>query len=490
MYEDFDEKIIKEVIVLSNLNNVGNDSFSGYFNTWRMEWQKEKEYPNKSKEEIEAEVNEEKKEKMNNLIKESIKYYQIDSDKKKELEKVFKQMKLKINFNSQPRILRDGKFYTISKGVFTLYDERFFKKIIEIKFEDNNEITSAIQLDNKDLVFFARDQLIIYRFQNEKYCLFQKIDENRAGYESQMAYSGCMAYPKTYGSLFIKEISGNRFICVSNYGFKIYALNDKNEYTIVLLETYYQSIRTIYELDKDNFIFCTQIDCGASLGGPAHNILMIDKINLKEITNTEKENRLKKLGGRNYYDEYDYYGRRNEKQAKQITGEDNKRIIGSLKYTCNTQKFLEYSSYGGHHYFKGSTILKNKFFITGIDGNILIFDISTGKQLKRYEVLAEGENNLFLCGCNIKKWYNNNDNQFILNIKGNIILFELTNNNELQIINQAYFKDITSLKHLNEKNNQFYDDNREDDSYHCSYSYSFFGDNKDDNKNVIVSIFY
>ena len=115
MYEDFDEKIIKEVIVLSNLNNVGNDSFSGYFNTWRMEWQKEKEYPNKSKEEIEAEINEEKKEKMNNLIKESIECCRVGNDKKKELEKVFKQMKLKINFNSQPRILRDGKFYTISK---------------------------------------------------------------------------------------------------------------------------------------------------------------------------------------------------------------------------------------------------------------------------------------------------------------------------------------------------------------------------------------
>ena len=487
MYNDFNENSPKEVIILSDLINVGRNSFCGYFDTWSMEWEKEKEYPNKSKEEIEKEVKKEKIDKIQNLKEESIKYYQIDNEKKQELDQVFKQIKLKINFNSQPRILRDGKFYTISNGVFTVYDERFFKKLIEIKFEVNIKIFSAIQLDNKDLVFFAKDQLIIYRLQNEKYFLFQIIDENAAGYKSQMAFSGCMGYPKTYSALFIKEISENRFICVSNYGFKIYSLNDKNEYSIVLLETYRESIRTIYELDKDNFIFCTQIDCGASLGGPDHNRLMIDKINLKKINNEEKEKRLKELEGRNYNYDYDYFGRRNEKQVKQITKEDAKRTIESLKYTYNHNKFFEYSTYGGHHYFKGNIILKsNKFFITGIDNNILIFDIFTGKQLKRYEVLAEGDDNLFVCGCNIKKWNNNKDNEFIININGNIILFELTNESELKIISKAYFKDITSLKYLNEKNNQFYDDNTKEHSDDSPYFRPFYHDYESNN----VSIFY
>ena len=150
------------------------------------------------------------------------------------------------------------------------------------------------------------------------------------------------------------------------------------------------------------------------------NALIIDKIHLKEITNEEKE---------------------------------------SLKYTNNHIKFIKYND-EGKHYFKGNIILKKKFLITVIDNNIFIFYIFTGTVFKRYEVLIEDENkdNLFICGCNIKKWNNNNDNEFILYIKGNIILFELTNDIELKIINKAYFKEITSLKHLNEKNNQFYDD--------------------------------
>ena len=111
--------------------------------------------------------------------------------------------------------------------------------------------------------------------------------------------------------------------------------------------------------------------------------------------------------------------------------------------------------------------------------------------MKRYEVLSEGEDDLFKYGCNIKKWNDNNDNEFILNIKGNIILFELTNDNELKIIYQAFFQDFSSLKHLNEKKNKFYDDKTIEDSYRSSCFYPFLyyykrGVNKDTN----VSIFY
>ena len=455
MSKDFDENIKEEVIILSDLKYSGT-----------MILKKEEEYPKKSKIETEG-----KEEKNNNtfILKNYMKYYQIDNEKTKELEKVFKQIKLKINFNSQPRILREGKFYTISKGVFTIYDERFFKILLEIKFEENYKIFSAIQLDNKDLVFLAENQLIIYRLQNEKYFLFQKIDENRAGFKLQNAYSGCIGYQKPYVALFIKEISGNRFICVSNYGFKIYSLNDKNKYSIDLLEKYYESIRAIYELDKDNFIFCTQIDFSSSSGGPEHNTLIIDKINLKAITNEEKENKLKNLGD------------------KMENKKDVKRIIELLKYTYCHNEFLKYGIYDELHYFKGNTILKNKFFITGIDKNILIFDILTGKLLKKYKVLGTS----FKSGCNIKKWNNNEDNEFIINSNGKIILFELTNDKELKIINQVYFQDIKSLKHLNEKNNQFYDDNSKEDSFCNSNIRSFdYNYKRNDNKNVSVSIFY
>ena len=231
---------------------------------------------------------------MNILKKESIKYYQIDDAKNKELEQIFNKINLKIIFPSKARILRDGKFYTISKGCFTIYKEKFYNKLFEIKIRGSDKITSVIELDNKDIIFFKNEQLIIYRLKDGKYSLFQKIKESRVGYELQFLSSGCSGYPKDYRTLYIKEISGNRFISVSNYGFKIYALNDKNEYSIVLLENFHECIQKIYELDKDNFIFCSKIDCDDSMSGPAHNILILERIQLKEIFTKRKRCKIKR----------------------------------------------------------------------------------------------------------------------------------------------------------------------------------------------------
>ena len=301
----------------------------------------------------------------------------------------------------------------------------------------------------------------------------------------QMAHKGCRAYPKTYSSLFIKNISNNRFILVSNYGYKIYSLNEKNEYSITLLESYHNGLQTIIELDKDNFIFLSQRECGASLGGPAHNVLTIDKIKLREITKSEKKKKFEIFKERDYYeDEEGYFGFRNKKPVKKISEKEVKNVIESLKYTHIEQELLDYSTYGSYHYFKGNAILKNKYLIVAIDYNILIFDISSGELLKRYEILLYGEDNLYKCDINFKKWNNNKDNQFIINLAGNIILFELMNECELKIINQIYFKDIKYLKQLNEKNNKFYDDNKTEDSDYDSYYY------EDKNKTFSVSIFY
>ena len=390
-----------------------------------------------------------------------MKYYQIDKEKNKELEEKLQQVKLKVNFDSTPNILRDGKFYTISEDIFTLYDDKFYTKILEIKLESGDFIISAIQLDNKDLVFLTVDQLIvIYRIKNEKYFLFQKIEDNYGGYELQNSHSGCQVYSKQYRAKYIKDISYNRFICVSNYGYKIYALNGKDEYSIALLESYHDRIITIHEIDKDNFIFCSEIRCGPSLGGPGHNILIIDKINIKEITKEEKEKKIKEVTKNPYYEDVKgFFGPRVSNPSKEIEKEEIKRVIESLRYTHNNKELIEYSSMGLYHYFKGNAILKNKYFLVGIDNNILIYDIYSGLLLIRYEVLIEGEDNLYECNANIKKWNNNTNNEFIMNLGGNIIMFELSNDNQLKIINQSYFKDINSLNKLNEKKNTFYEAN-------------------------------
>ena len=54
MYKDFNENIKSQDITLSDLKNLNYNSFYNCYNIWDMEYEKEKKYPNKSKEEIQA----------------------------------------------------------------------------------------------------------------------------------------------------------------------------------------------------------------------------------------------------------------------------------------------------------------------------------------------------------------------------------------------------------------------------------------------------
>ena len=132
---------------------------------------------------------------------------------------------------------------------------------------------------------------------------------------------------------------------------------------------------------------------------------------------------------------------------------------------------LDFREQYKHHYFKGNAILKNKYFLIGIDNIISIYDIDSGKQLKRYILLFEGEDNLYKCDANIIKWNNNNDNEILINIKGNILLFELTNDIQLKIIGQSFFKNIIGLKKLSEKTNKFYDDGSVEYTYRQPFDF-------------------
>ena len=484
MNEGFGQEVKSEVIVINGLNNYNVKNSYGYFDDRKMKWDKKDANPNKPENEIEKEIKEEIKINKDKLKEESMQRdYKIDKEKTKELEIIFKQIKLKINFDSKAKILRDGKFYTISQGNLFIYDNRFFYKLHEIKLEDYYNYTSVIQLDNQDLILFARGILMVYRLINGKFIFVQKINDNKAGYPMQNEYSGCYGYPKPYSAKFIKEISGNRFILVSNYGYKIYSLNEKNEYTISLLEVYHKGIKTIIELDKDNFIFLSQKECDTSLGGPEYNVFFIDKISLREISQSEKTEKLKELKDIDYYDNiysYSFYNFKKNKPPIKLSKEEIKNTIESLKYTHMQQKLLN-SSYDYHHYFRGNAILKNKYFIVAIDNNISIFDINSGKQIKKYEILLYGEDNLYKCGGNINKWNNNKDNEFIINLGGNIIMFELTDKNELKITNQIYFKNIENLKRFNEKVNKFYGYSTKEDLYDNSFFYR-------EDKNIINSV--
>ena len=127
---------------------------------------------------------------------------------------------------------------------------------------------------------------------------------------------------------------------MSNYGFKMYALNEKNEYTVALLEWYYDDLETIIELDKNSFIFCSRINIKASLSGPPCNELIIEKIDLRAIT---KEEIKKKLIEKDEDEDED-----------KIDDEKAKKVIESLKFTYAHKKFIEYSIREEYHYFKGT----------------------------------------------------------------------------------------------------------------------------------------
>ena len=487
MYEGFDKKVKSEVIVISGLNNYKFKPSYSYLN--RLLQRKKKEAnPNKSEKEIKEEVKEEIKRMAKKSKEESMqRYYKITNEKVKELESKIKETKSKINFDSENYPLRDGKFYKISKGYLFIYDNSSSKKLHEIKLENDNEYFSVVQMDNQDLILYSGEKIIIYRLIKDKFVLVQKINDNQAGFPTQRECRGCEPYPKPYLTKFIEGISGNRFIRVSNYGYKIYSLNEKNEYIITLLEDYHDCLKTIIEFDKNNFIFLSEMECIGN-AGPSLNILFIDKIGLKEISKSEKAEKLKEVKEREedvcYYDEADYFGDGDKKPDKKISEEEIKNVIESLRYTHIKQELLDYSSYDSYHYFRGNIILEKKYLIVAIDYNILIFDISSGKQLRRYEILLYGEDNLYKCEANIYKWNNNKDNEFILNLRGNIIMFELINEDELKITNQIYFKDIKYLKKLNEKSNKFYDDGSKE-----YFGFYAFFHHEDENKTYSVSIF-
>ena len=61
----------------------------------------------------------------------------------------------------------------------------------------------------------------------------------------------------------------------SNYGIKMYSLNDKNQYSLVLLDTHIERIKKIYEINENKYIFCTKTRYGESLGAPPYDYILI-----------------------------------------------------------------------------------------------------------------------------------------------------------------------------------------------------------------------
>ena len=107
-----------------------------------------------------------------------------------------------------------------------------------------------------------------------------------------------------------------------------------------------------------------------------------------------------------------------------------------------------------------------------INNNIFIINLIDGKLLKRYKVLIDatidGKDSLFIYNfMNIQKWNNAEDNEFVLFIDKNVILFELNEDENdiinIKILNYSYFPNFDDnqfLKKLSEKQNKFFSYNK------------------------------
>ena len=460
---DIDEQKTHEIIVLSGLKNI--DHFSNK-DLLEIDYSESKDKKEKTQEELN---------KIKKIKEESMElHYKLENEKSKELESIFNSLKLKIQFKGTPKLLREGMIYTESNNSLIIYDNKFYNKLYEIKFEEECEIITAILLDNKDLVLCVSKynkenykvyyEILIYKIKDKKYSLIQKIEESQKGYTSQYVNHGFCSRSiskKEYKVEYIKEISGNRFICVTNYGYKIYSLNEKeNEYSLVLLNKHLQGIKIIYEINPNKFIFGTEKET-SNYYIRYNNIILIEIIELNKITEEEINCRLKEL------DEevepcFGFFYRRIKDDKSEEEKNKLKKLISSLQLS-STSKIIIESSRGDYSYLNDYLILKNKSFIVMLDNHIIIIDLINGKILKKYSILVDKESDLIMNNkiC-MKKWNNNEDNEFILFMKGNIILFELNedeNEIKLKIINITYFPDLSNYRgfeKIKENMNKFY----------------------------------
>jgi hypothetical protein len=392
-------------------------------------------------------------------------YYKIEDKKLGELEKVFKQIKtkIKLDFNFT-RFFKSETIFDIkkkeNKNFCLIYDRKNFSKRIEIEIPAPFILVE--KLDNKDLIFLTSNEnnyeLLIYRLnqgqndENKGYFLCQKIKETIEGYEIKYNYKRNRMFgkkekadPITYKLFYVKVISGNRFFSVSNYGFKMYALNEKKEYELVLLEPY-DKIDFIYEIEANKFIFGVNIRKVEGYGfcGNAYTCyynFFLNKVELKDIGKIKNNNNLKLKENLNF--------------------SVNSKTMFKYNYSTSLVRDTKIE-------FSDFISIKNKYFLIMLKKNILIFNMENGKEIKRFEINVDGYRYF---RTDIKKWDCQENDEFIMTVNNNVILFKLNEENSseisLNILKYGYFPELCfenienrrifkKLKKIKGKKNRFY----------------------------------
>ena len=182
---------------------------------------------------------------------------------------------------------------------YYIYEEKSNKQISTIECKE--DIISIIGLDNKDILFEEKENIIlVYRMKKNAYVLIQIILKTKDNYENQkiVTFYGCTftnKKDKEYKFFKIEKISRNRFILCSNYGLKFYQLEEENNnYQNIYTYKAWDStdillINNIKEIDRNNFEVVTYNMNAATIDSSAHKIKKTYKIQLPINEDYEKE---------------------------------------------------------------------------------------------------------------------------------------------------------------------------------------------------------
>ena len=208
------------------------------------------------------------------------------------IEKRFKYPRLRLKDEGYKIVgMKDEKIGIISKKSINIYETKSYKKIYEIKKEDNGIIENMTELDNYDLIiiFYSHGsyKIKIYTLKNEKYELFQIIDNDANGYKEKKKkrFNLFFKYRKiSYHLKNIIKLSNNRFIAVANLGFKIYSKDKDSQYSLSLSNKNesHDCINNIYVINENELIIIyDSYNDKTSLFGSDNYIFEIDKFDIK-----------------------------------------------------------------------------------------------------------------------------------------------------------------------------------------------------------------
>ena len=367
------------------------------------------------------------------------KYYKINNQDMKELFNTFKTSKLKV-YLTNPINIGKGKILDQKNNYFKIYDNVKYELLY--KFENiNTYIIYGILLDNNDLILNSKEKIYIYRLEKEQYSLYKTIFEKKSYKPKHFKFEDHWEHIYLdFKILRIKAMNKNQFMSISTYGFKIYNKNEKNKYLCIF--TYIcnevnknKVLENVHEIKKNEYLLINKRKFKIF---ESTDELILEKLEIKYDENNEsiKKDGLNESDTRFFSKVGNYF--------KELVSKDN-----------NEKKELkELIKYGVFKYLSNYIILKKKYFLILIENNLLILTI-LNYQMKTY----------YITSGKIIKWNCPNDNKFLLIDLGEIILFELIDNNvnednilSVDLIITGYIRsnNISNLLKFNDSQNNFY----------------------------------